>query len=125
MGANVFASVYGKVTEITDDHIVIEPASEQPDEFIPITESVEGITEGSAKLELVKAAGIVGMGGAFTGKSTRLDAPTTKTTGSILVTIEFPDLHGVTMGILVCACGGSEERMREIAEKMNSKVIGI
>ena len=65
------------------------------------------------------------MGGAFTGKSTTLDAPTTKTTGAILVTVEFPDLHGATMGILVCACGGSEERMREIASKMNAKVVSM
>ena len=78
-----------------------------------------------------KAGGIDGkygeiiMGGAFTGKSTTLDAPTTKTTGAILVTIEFPDLHGATMGILVCACGGSEERMREIASKMNAKVVSM
>ena len=54
------------------------------------------------------------MGGAFTGKSTELDEPITKTTGGILVTIDFPDLHGVNVGLLVCACGGSEERMREI-----------
>ena len=59
------------------------------------------------------------MGGAFTGKSTELDAPITKTTGGIIVTVEFPDLHGAKMGVLVCACGGSEERMREIAGKMN------
>ena len=78
-----------------------------------------------------KAGGIDGkygeiiMGGAFTGKSTTLDAPTTKTTGAVLVTIEFPDLHGATMGILVCACGGSEERMREIASKMNAKVVSM
>ena len=39
-------------------------AAEQPDEFIPVTESVEGITDESSKLDLVKAAGIVGMGGA-------------------------------------------------------------
>ena len=64
LGANIFSSVYGKVTEITDDRIIIEPAAEQPDEFIPVTESVEGITEESSKLDLVKAAGIVGMGGA-------------------------------------------------------------
>ena len=339
LGANIFSSVYGKVTEITEDRIIIEPAAEQPDEFIPVTESVEGITDESSKLDLVKAAGIVGMGGAgfptgvklninleetpmgeldpeinpelpkdfkldcgyilvnaaecepglehntrqieeqsdklirgikysmeithakkaiiaikkkhhkaikvlqkalenepdikmhlmadiypmgeeravvreclgvlltttqlpsaarsvvinvetvckiaeavdekkpcisknmtvrgklnggneahvffdvpvgvsvgemiekaggidgkygeiimggaFTGKSTTLDAPTTKTTGAILVTIEFPDLHGATMGILVCACGGSEERMREIASKMNAKVVSM
>ena len=48
-----------------------------------------------------------------------------QTTGAILVTVEFPDLHGATMGILVCACGGSEERMREIASKMNAKVVSM
>ena len=64
LGANIFSSVYGKVTEITEDRIIIEPAAEQPDEFIPVTESVEGITDESSKLDLVKAAGIVGMGGA-------------------------------------------------------------
>ena len=78
-----------------------------------------------------KAGGIDGvygeiiMGGAFTGKSTDLDAPTTKTTGGILVTGEFPDLHGANVGILVCACGGSEERMREIAAKMNGNVVSM
>mgnify|MGYP001835192617 CR=1 FL=1 len=64
LGANIFSSVYGKVTEITEDRIIIEPDAEQPDEFIPVTESVEGITDESSKLDLVKAAGIVGMGGA-------------------------------------------------------------
>ena len=78
-----------------------------------------------------KAGGIDGkygeiiMGGAFTGKSTELDAPITKTTGAILVTVEFPDLHGANVGILVCACGGSEERMREIAKKMNGNVVSM
>ena len=65
------------------------------------------------------------MGGAFTGKSTELDEPITKTTGGIIVTVEFPDLHGANVGILVCACGGSEARMREIAEKMNGKVVSV
>ncbi len=78
-----------------------------------------------------KAGGIDGtygeiiMGGAFTGKSTKLDEPITKTTGAVLVTVEFPDLHGADMGILVCACGGSEDRMREIASKMNANVISV
>ena len=63
--------------------------------------------------------------GAFTGKSTTLDAPTTKTTGGIIVTVEFPDLHGAPVGLLVCACGGSEDRMRELCEKMNGKVVSV
>ena len=59
LGANIFSSVYGKVTEITDDRIIIEPAAEQPDEFVPID-----VPEDASKLDMVKAAGIVGMGGA-------------------------------------------------------------
>jgi hypothetical protein len=78
-----------------------------------------------------KAGGIDGkygeivMGGAFTGKATTLDAPVTKTTGGIIVTVEFPDLHGATVGLLVCACGGNEERMRDICQKMNGKVVSV
>ena len=59
LGANIYASVYGKVTEITDDRIIIEAADEQPDEFVPID-----VPEDASKLDMVKAAGVVGMGGA-------------------------------------------------------------
>ena len=38
LGANIFSSVYGKVTEITEDGMIIETAAEQPDEFVPVTE---------------------------------------------------------------------------------------
>ena len=56
LGANIFSSVYGVVEEVKEDRIIIKPADEQPDEF-------ELIEEGS-KLDMVKAAGVVGMGGA-------------------------------------------------------------
>lgn len=49
----------------------------------------------------------------------------TKTTGGIIVTIEFPDLHGAKTGLLVCACGGSEDRMRDICAKMNGTVASV
>ncbi len=65
------------------------------------------------------------MGGPFTGRSTTADAPVTKTTGGIIVTIDFPDLHGAPTGLLVCACGGSEERMREICDRMNGRVVSV
>ena len=29
------------------------------------------------------------------------------------------------MGLLVCACGGNENRLREIAGKMNANVVGV
>ena len=51
--------MYGKVTEFTDDSIIIEAADEQPDEFVPID-----VPADASKLDMVKAAGIVGMGGA-------------------------------------------------------------
>ena len=90
---------------------------------VPVGTSVSDLIE--------RAGGIYGeygeiiMGGPFTGKATTLEAPITKTTGGIIVTIEFPDLHGATMGVLVCACGGDEARMRDIAQKMNANVVSV
>lgn len=72
-----------------------------------------------------ESVGEVIMGGAFTGKATTLDAPITKTTGGIIPTAEFPNLHGAKTGILVCACGGNEERMRDIVTKMNGEVVSM
>lgn len=68
--------------------------------------------------------GEIVMGGPFTGLSTNLDAPITKTTGGIIVTMEFLREHR-NMGLLVCACGGDEKRLREIAEKMEANVVGV
>lgn len=56
LGANIFSSVDGEVVEITEDRVIIKPAEVQSDDY-------EKIPEGT-KLEMVKAAGIVGMGGA-------------------------------------------------------------
>lgn len=92
------------------------------------------VAVGTPVSELIEAAGglsdgVIGeivMGGPFTGKSLAdVNDPITKTTGGIIPTIEFPDLHGANIGILVCACGGSEARMREICEKMNAKVVSV
>ena len=64
------------------------------------------------------------MGGPFTGKSTSLDAPIVKATGGILVTKPYPK-DTRKMGILVCACGGNEDRLREIAGYMGAEVVGV
>lgn len=69
-----------------------------------------------------RAGGIKGeygeiiLGGPFTGKATTLDAPITKTSGGIIVTMPFVN-EKRKMGLLVCACGPNEERMRDIATK--------
>lgn len=90
---------------------------------VPVGVSVGELIERAGGIDGVY--GEIIMGGAFTGRSTEPDAPITKTTGGILVTIDLPDLHGADVGLLVCACGGSEERMREIAGKMNGNVVSV
>ena len=90
---------------------------------VPVGTSVSELIERAGGID-GEYGGII-MGGPFTGKATTLDAPITKTTGGIIVTIEFPDLHGATMGVLVCACGGDEARMRDIAQKMNANVVSV
>ncbi len=107
-------TVIGKIKGGNQPHVFMD---------VPVGTSVEEMIE--------KAGGIDGiygeiiMGGPFTGKAAALDAPVTKTTGGIIVTMEFPDLHGATIGLLVCACGGDQERMEDVAAKMNAKVVSV
>ena len=86
-------------------------------EKVPIGTSVAALIERAGGIE--GDYGEIIMGGSFTGKSTTLDAPITKATGAILVTMPFLDLKGAKMGILVCACGGNLERMQELVKKYN------
>ena len=56
LGANVHSSVDGVVKEITEEAVIIEASEKQSDDYVKI--------EGENTLDLIKAAGIVGMGGA-------------------------------------------------------------
>ncbi len=56
LGANLHAAVFGMVSGVTDTEITVRADSEQPENFIPVT--------GSTVQEIVREAGIVGMGGA-------------------------------------------------------------
>jgi Na+-translocating ferredoxin:NAD+ oxidoreductase RnfC subunit len=64
------------------------------------------------------------MGGPFTGKSCALDDVLTKTSGGIIVTMEFIT-EKRPLGLLVCACGANGIRMREIAGKLKATVVGV
>lgn len=64
------------------------------------------------------------MGGPFTGKRTTLDSVVIKTTGGLIASECFPK-GPARIGLLVCACGADEERMRQIAESMGSEVAGV
>lgn len=63
------------------------------------------------------------MGGPFTGKRTRMDAPVIKTTGGLIAAECFPK-GPEKIGLLVCACGANEERLKQLAESLGSRIVG-
>jgi proline reductase-associated electron transfer protein PrdC len=96
----------------------------QPQVFmdVPIGTSVGELIERAGGID--GAYGEIIMGGPFTGKAVGLDDVVTKTTGGIIVTMEFPR-EKRPLGLLVCACGGNEERLRDIAAKMEATVVAV
>ncbi|WMJ88186.1 proline reductase-associated electron transfer protein PrdC [Anaerocolumna sp. MB42-C2] len=81
--------------------------------------------------ELIRLSGGIGkdvgeliLGGPFTGKRISPDTFITKTTGGILAAMPFLQ-DKRDMGLLVCACGGNEDRLRQIAASMGANVIGV
>ena len=56
LGANIYASVTGVVEKVTDESIFVKADEKQSKEYVPL--------KGSKPLELIKEAGIVGLGGA-------------------------------------------------------------
>ncbi|HBA62754.1 MAG TPA: proline reductase-associated electron transfer protein PrdC [Lachnospiraceae bacterium] len=107
-------TVVGKLNGGTQPHVFMD---------VPVGTAVEDLIERAGGIDGVY--GEIIMGGPFTGKATTLEAPITKTTGGIIVTIDLPDLHGAKVGLLVCACGGDEARMRDICAKMNGVVTSV
>ncbi len=71
---------------------------------------------------LATGHGEIVIGGPFTGKSGSLDTPVTKTTGGILVSVDFPQAPK-KFGILECECGAQSERLTQIVEAMGGTVI--
>lgn len=85
----------------------------------------------SIKCLIEKAGGIDGeygeliVGGPYTGKSEDIEtAGITKTTGGGIITIPLPEYKG-DLGLLVCACGANEERLRDVAAKMKANVASV
>ena len=106
-------TVAGKLKENASIHIFFD---------IPLGIPVSAVIE--------KAGGIgdeygeLIMGGPFTGKRTYLKEPVVKTTGGIIAAETFwqgPE----KIGLLVCACGADEARLREQAASMGSEVVGV
>lgn len=70
----------------------------------------------------VNPHGEIVIGGPMTGRSGSEVSPVTKTSGAFLVAMPFPQ-ETRKAGILICECGGSEERLTEIAESMGATVV--
>ena len=127
LGANIFSSVYGTVTEVTEDRIIIEPADEQPEEFVPID-----VPEDASKLDMVKAAGIVGMGGAGFPTGVKLNINLKETPLGELdpeinpeLPIDFKLEHGYIL-INAAECEpGLEHNIRQIEEQCDKVIRGV
>ena len=128
LGANIFSSVYGKVVEITDDRIIIEAADEQPDEFVPID-----VPADASKLDMVKAAGVVGMGGAGFPTGVKLninlsETPLGEMNPEINPEIDDVEEPGKYSYILVNAAEcepGLEHNIRQLEEQCDKCLRGV
>ncbi len=89
---------------------------------VPVGKSISELT---ADYHSYYEIGEVIMGGPYTGVAIDpKNSYVTKTCGSIIFTIPLPIYEG-PMGLLVCACGGNEARLRDIATKMKSDIKGV
>lgn len=107
-------TVVGKLNGGTAPHVFMD---------VPVGTSVKELIDAAGGID--GEYGEIIMGGPFTGKACELNDPITKTTGGIIITQPFEDLKGEKMGLLVCACGGNEARMQDLAKKMNAEVVCV
>jgi proline reductase-associated electron transfer protein PrdC len=63
-------------------------------------------------------------GGPFTGSYASEESTVSKTLGGICVT-QDPLRENRPLGLLVCACSASEERLRQLAASMGARVTGV
>ncbi|RST98604.1 proline reductase-associated electron transfer protein PrdC [Vagococcus vulneris] len=89
-------------------------------ENVPIGTPVKGLID--AVGGYIEPHGEIVIGGPMTGRHGEESSPVTKTTGGVLVAMPFPQEQR-KVGILICECGGSEERLTEIANNMGAEVV--
>lgn len=107
-------TVVGKINGGNAPHLLFQ---------IPVGSSIKELIEECGGID--GEYGEVIIGGPYTGKAEPLkDAVVTKMSGGAIVTIPFPR-YEEEIGLLVCACGANEERLRDVASKMGAKVVGV
>lgn len=107
-------TVVGKINGGNAPHLLFQ---------IPVGSSIKELIEECGGID--GEYGEVIIGGPYTGKAEPLEnAVVTKMSGGAIVTIPFPR-YEEEIGLLVCACGANEERLRDVASKMGAKVVGV
>lgn len=107
-------TVVGKLNGGNNPHIYLQ---------VPVGTSMKELIEKSGGID--GEYGELLIGGPYTGKAGNIEIATlTKTSGGAIITIPFPQFKG-PVGILVCACGANEDRLRDIASKMGSQVVSV
>lgn len=125
--ANITMAVEERKPVIDKDITVIGKlkSGKEPQVFfdIPVGSSIKSLIERCGGID--GEYGELVIGGPYTGKSEDIEKATvTKISGGAIVTIPLPEYKG-PLGLLVCACGANEDRLRDIAAKMNSEVVGV
>lgn len=125
--ANITRAVEDKKPVIDKDITVVGKLrnGKEPNVFfqVPVGTSVKSLIDrcGGIKGEY----GELIIGGPYTGKAEDIEkAAVTKMSGGAIVTITLPEFKG-KLGLLVCACGANEDRLRDIARKMKSEVVSV
>lgn len=89
---------------------------------LPIGTPIKNITK---DYELRYPMGELVIGGPYTGIAQDIEeASITKTSGGAIFTIPLPKYKD-SIGLLVCACGANEQRLRDIATKMESDIKAV
>lgn len=107
-------TVGGKLKNGTESNIFLQ---------VPIGTPISSLIEQCGGID--GEFGEVVIGGPYTGKAGDIHkSVVTKISGGAIVTIPLPEYAG-PIGLLVCACGADETRLRDIAGKMKSEVVAV
>ncbi len=105
-------TVAGKLKSGNDPNVLLQ---------VPIGTSIASLIEECGGID--GDFGEIVIGGPYTGKAEDIEkAVVTKISGGAIVTIPLPEFKG-PVGILVCACGADDTRLRDVAGKMKAEVV--
>ncbi|HLR21748.1 MAG TPA: proline reductase-associated electron transfer protein PrdC [Tissierellaceae bacterium] len=107
-------TVAGKLKDGKDSNVFFQ---------VPIGTSIASLIDKCGGID--GEYGEVVIGGPYTGIAGDIDESiVTKVSGGAIVTIPLPEFEG-PIGLLVCACGADEDRLRDVANKMKSQVVTV